>query len=469
MPSSTPQRALDRFRPETAWEPYFASRTNRWDSRKAGHLYRRAAFGANWSQIAQGTEQSPEEIVDQLLAGANGSIEFDARIRTLTPGVRESNDPAQAQALWMHRLLASPHPLLERMTLFWHDHFATSNAKVDRPSLMVRQIDTVRQHALGHFGELLQAMTRDPAMLIWLDSNTNRKGAPNENYAREIFELFSLGEGHYSERDIQEAARALTGWSVENDQPLFTPAHFDEGEKTIFGQTGRFGAGDVVRLALGQDACAMFLVRKLFQEFVSESVTVSDELLHPLAEGFRVRNYDIRWLVRTMLLSWVFYSPAAIGQRIKSPVEFVVGIVKSLDGRISPARAVQLCTRMGQSLLFPPSVKGWDGGDRWLNSTTLLLRQNLAFELTSGEGPAKPCDPALLAHQAHINGPKDLAEFFLELFHQQTSPQTIDQIAETLLEEHGDNSGLLGAGARNAAMARTAAHLALTMPEYQLG
>ena len=201
---------------------------------------------------------------------------------------------------------------------------------------MVRQIDTLRQHALGHFDDMLQAMTRDPAMLVWLDSNTNVKGAPNENYAREIFELFSLGEGNYTERDIQEAARALTGWSVENDETVFTPANFDDGEKTIFGQTGRFTAGDVVRLALGQPACAMFLVRKLFAEFVSESVEVSDELLQPLADGFRIRNYDISWLMRTMLLSWVFYSPAAIGQRIKSPVEFVVGTVKSLGGRISP-------------------------------------------------------------------------------------------------------------------------------------
>lgn len=469
MSASAPQRALDRFRPETAWEPFFPSRSNRWDAVKVGHLYRRAAFGATGEQIERGVEESPETLVDQLLAGGEEQTAFDAGIARLTPGILESNDARQVQALWMHRLLASPHPLLERMTLFWHDHFATSNAKVNRPRLMARQIDTLREHALGHFGQMLQAMNRDPAMLVWLDSNTNRKGAPNENYAREIFELFSLGEGNYTETDIQEAARALTGWSVKDDAAVFTPAHFDEGQKTIFGQTGRFTAGDVVRLALGQDACAMFLVRKLFAEFISESVTVPDELLQPLADGFRVRNYDVSWVVRRMLLSWVFDSPAAIQQRIKSPIEFVVGTVKSLEGRVSPAKAVDVCTKMGQSLLYPPSVKGWDGGDRWLNSTTLLLRQNLAFDLTSGSGPAKPCDPARLARDAGIHGRRELAEFFLRLFHQQTDAWAVEQIAKTLETEQGAATGLIGRGARAAAMARSAAHLAMTMPEYQLG
>ena len=468
MSTSAAQLALDRFRPDTAWEPFFPGRTNRWDETKVGHLYRRAAFGASWGTIEHGLDESPEELVNRLIEGGEQQTQFDADIASLQSGVLESNDPKQAQALWMHRLLESPHPLLERMTLFWHDHFATSNAKINRPSLMVRQVETLRKHALGHFGEMLQAMTRDPAMLIWLDSNTNRKGSPNENYAREIFELFSLGEGNYTERDIQEAARALTGWSVKNDEAVFTPAHFDDGKKTIFGQTGRFTAGDVVRLALGQNACAMFLVRKLFVELVSESVDVSDELLKPLADGFRVRNYDIAWLVRTILSSWVFFSPAAIGQRIKSPVEFVVGSVKALNGRVSPARAVDLCTKMGQSLLYPPSVKGWDGGDRWLNSTTLLLRQNFAFDLTSGAGPAKACDPAKLAHDFQMSDRRELAGFFLKLFHQQLNERAVEQIADTLKAEHGEPPGLIGRGAHNAAMARSAAHLAMTMPEYQL-
>lgn len=470
MTPSAPQRALDRFRPETAWQPFFAGRTNRWDRVKVGHLFRRAAFGASQVRIEQGLQQLPEQIVDRLLAGGEDLPEFEAGMERLLPGVVESNNAAQAQALWMHRLLASPHPLQERMTLFWHDHFATSNAKVNRVPLMVRQIETLRRHSLGHFGDMLQAMTRDPAMLIWLDSNTNRKGSPNENYAREIFELFSLGEGNYTERDIQEAARALTGWSVADDQAVFSPAQFDDGEKIIFGQTGRFAAGDVVRLALSQPACARFLVGKLFTELVSESAEPSDELLEPLADEFRIRNYDISWLVRTMLLSWVFYSPAAIGQRIKSPVEYIVGTVKALEGRMSPARAVGLCTKMGQSLHFPPSVKGWDGGDRWLNSTTLLARQNFAFDITRGQGPAKPADPAKLAGAAGLTAPDELARFFLMLLHQREDKQLVEDIARTLSSEHSQSDhGPFGAPGRQAAMARSAAHLVLTLPEYQLG
>jgi uncharacterized protein (DUF1800 family) len=432
-----------------------------------GHLYRRAAFASSANEVASAVQRSPEEVVDGLLQGGGNLEEFEAGARQLLPGVLESNDPQQAQALWMHRLLRCPHQLLEKMTLFWHSHFATSNAKVNRAPLMLSQVETLRRHALGHFGDLLQAMTRDPAMLIWLDSQTNRKGAPNENFARELFELFSLGEGNYSEHDIQEAARALTGWSVENDQAVFTPAQFDDGEKTIFGQTGRFGAGDVVRLALGHPACALFLVRKLFSEFVSQSVTVSDELLRPLAEEFRIRNYDIVWLVRRILLSWVFYSPAAIAQRIKSPVEFVAGTVRSLSGRASPSQCVALCTRLGQSLMYPPSVKGWDGGDRWLNSTTLLQRQNFAWDVTRGTGPWRSCDPALLAENSGLDAPEEMARFFLTLFLHQAPQAAVDQVATALKEVQPQVS--VRGGKQRAQMARAAAHLVLTMPEYQLG
>ncbi len=386
----------------------------------------------------------------------------------MLPGVLEANEPRLLQALWMHRLLSSPHPLQERMTLFWHDHFATSNAKVNNVRLMARQIETLRSHALGSFGPMLQAMTCDPAMLIWLDSNASRKGAPNENFAREIFELFSLGEGHYTEQDIQEAARAFTGWSVQADQAVFTPAHFDAGLKTIFGHTGHFTSGDVVRLVLTRPACSRFLVRKLFREFISEGVEVPDELIAPLAEEFRFRNYDIAWVLGRILQSWVFYSPAAIRQRIKSPVEFIVGTVKALGGRVSPTRAVDVCEKMGQSLLYPPSVKGWDGGDRWINSSTLLQRQNLAFELTRGTGAARTCDPAGLARRQGLSDERQLAEFFLRLFQQQVDADVATQITEQLQRERASVAGPFRESANRAALARTAAHLALTLPEYQL-
>ena len=282
--------------------------------------------------------------------------------------------------------------------------------------------------------------------------------------------MFSLGEGHYTEDDIKEAARALTGWSVgENRRALFSPENFDAGTKTIFGHTGEWTAGDVVRLCLENDWCAKFIVKKLFQELVSEAVDPSEELLAPLVDGFRVRNYDITWLTRTMLTSWVFYSPIAIRQLVKSPIEFVVETVRSLGGQVSPRDASDICQRMGQSLFFPPSVKGWDGGREWINSNSLLFRQNVAYEMTRGSGRALRCDPARVAQAQGLSDPEALTDYFLNLFHQQASSASRTQILDRL------NSLVMEAGGmdRNRGMvprlAREAAHLAMTLPEYQLG
>lgn len=461
---------LDRISPEVAWAPFQPTRRNRWDEEKVAHLYRRATFGATWDVVQQGVETPTEELVDAIIAGGRNWEQFEDDIARLRKGVLESRDARELQALWMYRLLASPHPLLERMTLFWHDHFATSNAKVNDVILMSDQNESLRSHALGYFGDMLQAMTRDPAMLIWLDSNTNRKGAPNENYAREIFELFSLGEGHYIEDDIKEAARALTGWSVGPDRrALFTPDNFDDGEKTIFGHTGHFTSGDVVRLCLENDWCAKFIVQKLYQELVSEAVEPTEELLEPLVVGFRVRNYDITWLVRTMLTSWVFYSEVAIRQRVKSPVEFVVETVRSLGGQVSPREASDICQRMGQSLFFPPSVKGWDGGREWINSNTLLFRQNVAFEMTRGSGRAMRCDPARIAQAEGLGDPEAVADYFLKLFHQQASAASREQIVGRLNQLVMEAGGMERSQDIVPRLAREAAHLAMTMPEYQLG
>lgn len=466
---STAQHAFERFTPETAWGAYFPSRGNPWDAVKVAHLYRRAACGASEEQIRAGVASSPERLVAQLIEGGDGRDEFERDIRWLERGALDSGEPRQLKGVWIYRLLHSPHPLRERMMLFWHDHFATSNAKVNDVRLMQRQNDLFRRHALGRFGLLLHEATLDPAMLVWLDSNTNRKGQPNENFAREIFELFSLGVGNYTEQDIKEAARALTGWEMRGGRAVFDPARHDGGDKTIFGRTGRWGAGDVVRLALTQPACARFLVRKLFQELVSETVTPSDDMLAPLTDGFRLRDYDITWLVETMLRSWTFHSPAAIGQRVKSPVELLVGTVRALDGRASPLKLADLCDQLGQSLYYPPSVKGWDGGRAWLNSTTLLFRQNFAFDTTRGQGEAAGCDPARLAARYGIHGDEPLARFFLQLFHQQGDHAALPQMVAHLQAERQERQhDFYSPAALDGLMARTAAHLAMTLPEYQL-
>jgi uncharacterized protein (DUF1800 family) len=307
-------------------------------------------------------------------------------------------------------------------------------------------------------------------MLIWLDAETNQKGQPNENLARELFELFTLGVGNYSEADIKEAARALTGWTLRAGTAEFDISRHDAGQKTILGQTGPWTAGDVVRIALSQPACAKFLVRKLFREFVSETVEPPEELLAPLALGYRLRDYDTAWLLETLFTSWVFYSPASIKQKVKSPVDFVVGSVRSLEGRAAPAKMAEALDRMSQSLFHPPSVKGWDGGTAWINSTNLLNRQNLAFALSNAPDNAHNTDPARLAYQYQIHGSFELVRFFLELF-----LQTPDHPALPDLVAHADQekdqllkTPFTSPKVADGLLARTAAHLVMTLPEMQL-
>lgn len=465
------QQAFDRFRPDTAWQAYFPNGGNRWNAEKVAHLHRRAGFGASWTEIQQGVNDKPGALIASLMKGGENQTPFAEEAERITQGAIASGDPQRLKAAWFYRMMFSPHPLQERLTLFWHNHFATSQAKVDNLHAMHRQNAIFRRHALGRFGPMVEQIAFDPAMLVWLDAETNQRGKPNENLARELFELFTLGVGNYTEQDIKEAARALTGWTVQQGRAEFDLRRHDAGEKTILGQTGHWTAGDVVRIALSQPACARFLVRKLFREFVSETVEPSDEMLAPLVEGYRLRDYETAWLVETMLSSWVFFSPAAIKQKIKSPVDFVVGSVRSLEGRASPLKMAEACDRMNQSLFFPPSVKGWDGGKAWLNSATLLTRQNLAFALSGTPDQAHNTDPARLVYQHNIQGNAALVRFFLELFHQAPDHPSFEELVAHLDQEQTRIAKQPFTSPRvvNGLLARTAAHLVMTLPEMQLG
>ncbi|MEX0725872.1 MAG: DUF1800 domain-containing protein [Planctomycetaceae bacterium] len=457
--------------PELLWQPYVPNSSDPWDAVKVAHLYRRTSFGASYAEMQAGLSLDPDTLARQIVnasrdGGDEAVIAFERDAREMTTMALDSGNPRELQAVWLYRMLHSPQPLLERMTLFWHNHFATSNAKVRSLRLMQRQQDSLRRHALGSFDDLLQKMTFDPAMILWLDGNTNQKGKPNENYAREIFELFSLGVGNYTEADIQEAARALTGWSVDKDEAVFQSALHDNGSKTVLGETGRWTAGDVVRIALAQAACPKFIVRKLFRELISDSLEPADEMIAPLVDEFRQRNYDIAWLVGRMVRSWMFYSPLAIGQKIKSPVDFLVGSVKSLEGTTSLVQMAEACQTLGQNLYFPPSVKGWDGGYLWLNSTTLLQRQNMAFAITSN---TPSIAPERLTEKYNVEGDEATAKFFLDLFLQQHDADILAEMTRYLQEERLKlKTTFQSDSAREAQLARKAAHLAMTMPEYQL-
>ena len=226
--------------PRWAWEPYRPSARAPWDARRVGHLYRREAFEATWAELEAGVRDGPERVISRLLDGGPGLEEFDGRMAPLARSIARANNGAQARAWWLTRMLYSPHPLQEKLTLFWHNHFATSNAKVRSAHAMLGQYELMHRHALGSFRELLQEMSKDPAMMVWLDTALSTKGMPNENYARELMELFSLGIGHYTEQDIREAARAFTGWRLEAGRSVFRAAEHDDGEKNVLGQRGRW-------------------------------------------------------------------------------------------------------------------------------------------------------------------------------------------------------------------------------------
>jgi hypothetical protein len=381
--------------PAQAWQPWRPSASDPWNVKWAGHLYRRAAFGASRDELLEALHLGPEGTLDLLLRGRPDAEELHETLMDVGRVAAESDvGGARLRAWWIYCMLHAGHPLREKLTLFWHNHFATSLAKVQSPALMFRQNALLRAHALGKFGPLLQGISRDPAMLLWLDSNTNVKGKPNENFARELMELFSLGVGNYSERDIREAARAFTGWRTDGAGFTFETRLHDAGPKTVLGKTGPWDGGDVVRIVLQQPAAARFVVRKLYQFLISEKTNPTDSLLEPLYETFTKSGHDTGGLVRTMLASRHFYSAHAFRQRIKGPVEYVLGAVQAVyrrypeherDYRPLPQQVlVDRIDAMGQILFAPPSVKGWPGGQTWLNTATVLARDNFAGELAMG-------------------------------------------------------------------------------------
>src|SRR5262245_62440837 len=291
MPARLP--ALDQVDPSKAWEPWRPDGSQRFDLRWAGHLYRRAAFGGTLDELRQAVKDGHEATVDHFLKGDAEAANYEPLIAASGASIAQSGDENNLRGWWLYAMLHSGHPLREKLTLFWHNHFATSIAKVRDPDLMFRQNCLLRAHALGRFGPLLQAISRDGAMLVWLDSNSNVKGRPNENYARELMELLSLGVGNYTEKDVREGARAFTGWRTDGRGFVFEPRLHDNGPKSFLGTIGNWDGGDVVRIVLEQPAVARFLIRKLYQLFVSETEAPPDALLQPLCETFRKSEYDI--------------------------------------------------------------------------------------------------------------------------------------------------------------------------------
>ncbi|MGH8714899.1 MAG: DUF1800 domain-containing protein [Casimicrobiaceae bacterium] len=368
----------------------------------ARHLLNRTGFGASEAEIERYAGLSRERAVRALLGGARvsatspppawtggtGTLRYPRRGAGATDLERKMfrqqqvREGLQLRGWWVGEMLATPSQLTERMTLFWHNHFVSSQQKVKLALLMYRQNATLRTQALGNFGAMLHAIARDPAMIVYLDSAQNRRGAPNENFARELMELFTLGQGNYGERDIKEVARAFTGWSLDRDTGAFRfrPLLHDYGSKTILGRTGRFDGDEVVDILLAQPATAEFITAKLWREFVSPDPDPAK--VRRIAARFRDSGYDIKTALYAMFTSDAFYARENRGTLVKSPVDLVVGTLKQFGLR--PADTIPFAVAaagMGQNLFSPPNVRGWPGQETWINTSTLLARKQFLDRL----------------------------------------------------------------------------------------
>jgi uncharacterized protein (DUF1800 family) len=427
----------------SAWSAYRPTADDPWDLGKVAHLHRRAGFGATRVELTRDLKAGPEASADRLFQPPEMSPEEVRQLENLGRSALASRDIQRLKAWWLYRILSGSDVLREKLALFWHGHFATSNRKVESLPMMLAQNELLRRRALGPFSELLAAVASDQAMLVWLDGAGSKKEKPNENFGREFLELFTLGIGNYTERDVREAARAFTGWAIERGdggaaqsgtmqsklaltdrgpkggEGRFSESRHDAGEKTFLKQTGKWKSDDVIRIALEQPACAEFLCRKLYRYFVREDREPSAELLKPLAAELREHDYSVGHVVGVILRSRHFYDPAVRRQRIKSPVEWSLGLLRALEVPRADVRLLALaaaCDRQGQELFEPPSVKGWDGGKAWLNSLTLLQRGNWGNDVVWGNADfdLQPYDP-LVWTKRHDIDPKNAAESFLDL------------------------------------------------------
>ena len=384
-----------------------------WNRITAAHLLNRAGFGGTPAEIEKLSALGLGKAVESFLQAEDDGDLFP-QPALMEPAVRftyhqrlqaatseeekkilrkELADTERTSMLdlrlwWLNRMRYTSAPLLEKATLFWHGHFATSNQKVNDPYLMWQQNETLRHDALGKFPELLKAMSRDPAMIRWLDLGSSHKDHPNENFAREVMELFSLGEGHYSEKDIQESARAFTGYRVHPETGSFQmiPRDFDPREKIFFGKSGPFTGDNIIDLIVARPECARFLGRKLWVFFVAENP--GEEIVQGVADLLLGNGYDIGATLGVIFRSAAFYSSKVIHHQIKGPVQWMIQTTKMLEIPLPDASVLEnSLAALGQTVFAPPNVKGWDGGRAWISASSLLYRYNLAAFLLSGRAP----------------------------------------------------------------------------------
>jgi len=483
-----------------------------WNYETAAHLLNRAGFGGPPEEIARLTklgqdaaisslldfEKIPDPTPDPVWAVPDlGRAERIKAMQAMAPEARRQAQQAEQRAQyqhiielrgwWLNRMAKGPRPFQEKMVLFWHGHFATSHEKVRDAYFMWRQNELFRRLATDYWLRLLIEAGKDPAMLIWLDQAQSRKEHPNENYAREVMELFSLGEGHYTEKDVTEGARSLTGWSLDRDTEkfIYRPFTHDNGDKSFLGLTGNLNGDDVMAQIVKQPQASVFITGKLWNFFAGQPP--SDDLNKALADAF-VEN--ARWFkpfLRVMFSSEEFYGESVLRNQVKSPVQWLVGTARMLQCDLPPAFISAAITRsLGQDLFAPPNVKGWDGGITWITTNTLLERYNDAATLVQGttqqlsasDFARKPGGPGgavqeKAAQRVHIGGVD--VEKILTPEERADKGQLVASLQHRLLQSTLSNEQdkalrvfLDSRASLNEADIRTVIRLFMSTPEYQV-
>lgn len=437
--------------------PYTPSSAAPFDRAAAAHLFRRAGFGAGRETIERALEEGFEASLQRLLEPPG----HDPRLLEGIERLLAAGSIEHLQAWWMALMLANGDPLRERMTLLWHDHFATSHDKVQDVRLMHGQNRLLREQGLGSFRALLHALAKDPAMLVWLDGDSNRRGRPNENFARELLELFALGLGpsaarHYDERDVQEAARAFTGWGTAGRAFRWKPEDHDPGHKRVLGLEGALSGEEVIERVLDHPACARHVARRLLQELVAPEPEPAE--VEALAAFLVEADWSVRAAVEHVLRSALFHAPATRRSRISSPVELVVGTALLLGARVAPLVAARAAGRMGQSLFRPPSVKGWDGDEAWIDAGTWLARHDALLRLACAE--LERAEGFEVDLRASLGSPEreHIVGRALELLLPEGVPSAFQATLQDALEQQPDERRALA----------TVVALILTAPEHHL-
>ncbi|TMV45427.1 DUF1800 domain-containing protein [Paenibacillus mesophilus] len=433
-----------------------------WTENDAVHLLSRTIFHVSPGDVNAALSLGQEETVRRLIEGI--SLTGDKKSippieETMADGKQlKPNEINDEQTYWLYRMAASDEPLREKMTLFWHDHFATSHRKVNDAALMRQQNEMFRSLALGSFHELVLEVGRDPAMLIWLDSNSNRKGQPNENYAREVMELFTLGLGNYTEEDIKEVARAFTGWGFNRNtkQVMFAPRQHDSGIKKVLGETGNFDEKTVVDVLFRQKALAPFMARNLLTFFGTPNPP--ERWVAQVAADFAEKE-TIGEVLRSLFESDEFYKPEYRLTVVKSPAEYVAGILRAFEIPISKSFIGNM-RKMGQELYMPPDVAGWDGGAAWLMASSLLSRSQFA------ESVSKRIKTNMFTSPSYMPERKDKAEEWVDLWSRQAGLWDLSERSRSVIAKYADETFVHAASKVNGM--RGTLQLLMISPEAQM-